>query len=74
MKVYVLMANAVTDVAGELLDSGGLIGVYATLERAEYIVSNIENTYLRKQYDYTIEEAEVTSASSSKKQRYQTND
>lgn len=60
MKVYVLLADAVTDVAGELLDRGGLIGVYATLERAEYIKSNIEATYLRKQYDYTIEEAEVS--------------
>lgn len=59
MKVWVLMARATTDVLGELLDSGGVVGVFASNELAEETLSKIPDTYTRNRNEHDIEEHDV---------------
>lgn len=59
MKVYVLIAKAVTDVAGEMLAGEEIVGVFSTFEKATVALDKIEGTYYRKTYDYDICEEDV---------------
>ena len=51
MKVY--------DCAGELFDSGNVLSIFSTLDKANAALDEIKEDYTRKKYDYTIEEYEV---------------
>lgn len=59
MKVWIITEDAVTDVAGELFDAGGIYGVYLTKQAADSAWRGIEDTYTRKRIEYTVEEYEV---------------
>lgn len=60
MKVYILIALPITDVSGELLDSGGIISVRSTEEAATKDFNDeVAKGGFRKSYDYEIEEKEV---------------
>ena len=66
MKVWILTGDTVTDVAGELLEDGKVIGVYASYALAEEALADIVSgkvidTYWRKERDYDIEVYEVNS-------------
>lgn len=59
MKVYALIAENVYDCAGELFDSGSVLSIFSTLEKANAAFENIEEDYTRKKRDYDIIEYEV---------------
>lgn len=45
MKVWILSADATTDVSGSLLSSGGVVGVYATRAAAEAALALVKDEY-----------------------------
>lgn len=59
MKVYALIADNVYDCAGELFDSGRVLSIFSTLEKANTALDEIKEDYTRKKYDYIVEEYEV---------------
>jgi len=59
MKVYALIAENVYDCTGELFDSGSIVSIFSTLEKANTAFENIEENYTRKKSDYDIVEYEV---------------
>lgn len=59
MNIYVLTANDVTDCAGDMMESGYVVGVFDTLELAEAALAECGENYMRKSSDYSIDEFEV---------------
>ena len=59
MLVFVVTADAISDVANEMLDSGGVRGVFLTVEKANDYVDTVVETYMHKRCDYTITEVTV---------------
>jgi len=59
MLVFVVTADAISDVANEMLDSGGVRGVFLTVEKANDYVDTVVETYMHKRGDYTITEVTV---------------
>lgn len=59
MKVFVLSADTTTDVSGEIISSGYVVGAYTSEKSAEEKIKQIGDTYARKMWEYTIDEVEV---------------
>ncbi len=60
MKVWILSADTITDLEGEVLDAGGVLGIYSTHAAADRdLKATVGTSYWHKEYDYTIEEYEV---------------
>ena len=59
MTVFVVTADAVSDVANEMLDSGGVRAVFSTVEKANDYIDTVVETYMHKRSDYTITEMTV---------------
>lgn len=58
--VYVVTADAITDVKGELMQSGYVVGVYSTEEKAdEAIDKDCAASSIRRRWDYNIDEMEI---------------
>ncbi len=58
--VWVLTADVSTDVAGEVLDAGGVVGVFASEDAAaKYWRDEIVDTYVRRKREYSLEEYTV---------------
>lgn len=58
--VWVLSGETITDIAGEVLESGTVIGVYSSMKAAEAALDDLltsRRSYWRKHdYDYSIDE------------------
>jgi hypothetical protein len=59
MKVFVVSKDVITDCAGEVIDNGGVVGVFYLETIADIYVNSVEETYMHKRRDYTIEEMTV---------------
>jgi hypothetical protein len=58
--VWILTADVSTDVAGEVLDSGGVVGVFESEAAAsKYWREEIVDTYVRRKREYSLEEYTV---------------
>lgn len=58
-RVFVVSTNAVTDIAGELLDSGEVVAAFDSLEKAYAYIDSVEETYLHKRCDYDVTELDI---------------
>ena len=58
--VFIITADAIADVSGEMIDSDYVVAVTSSLKDANEFIDNIEETYMRKRYDYTITEMKIT--------------
>jgi len=54
MDVFVVTADAVTDVANEMLDGGEVRGVFYTIEGADSYIDTVAETYTHRRRDYSI--------------------
>lgn len=59
MNVFIVKTNAITDVAGELLESGEIIKVFNEYDKAAEFIDNVKESYMFKKDDYEIVEMEV---------------
>jgi len=55
MTIWALTVDTATDVAGEIMEEGALIGVFSSYAKAEAHLDTIDETYTRKKPDYNIE-------------------
>jgi hypothetical protein len=56
MQVFVLTAEPMIDIAGEIMDSGFVVGVYDSLDLAEASLDDLlEKSSWRKAHDYSID-------------------
>jgi hypothetical protein len=56
MQIFVLTAEPMVDIAGEIMDSGFVVGVYDSLDLAEASLKDLlEKSAGRKAHDYSID-------------------
>lgn len=56
MQVFVLTAEPMIDIAGKIMDSGFVVGVYDSLDLAEASLKDLlEKSSWRKAHDYSID-------------------
>ena len=59
MNVFVVTKDVITDVAGEVIDSGSVCAVFYSVEKANEYIDGIKETYTHKKTDYEITELTV---------------
>lgn len=60
MNVFVVSKDVITDYDGNVIDSGGPVAVFTSNDAASEYIENVDETYMHKRYDYTVEELTIT--------------
>ena len=58
-KVYIVSQDAISDSFGELMDSGGVVAVFTSVDSANHYIDNVKETYMHRRYDYTVTELDL---------------
>ena len=59
MKVYVLVANTMTDAMCQVTSGGEIVGAFSSYEKASEALDVIGDDYTRKRCDYEIQALEM---------------
>lgn len=60
MKIFIVYTDNIFDCSGELLSSGSNVRAFDSLVKANNYIDEVEETYMLKRSDYSIDEMDIS--------------